>query len=223
MIEEHHYYAPPAVVAPYPRPIPELSPSFGVDPTATYTIIDEPVNDLPVAEPIVKCRRTEWIDPWYVRFGMDYATDIDDVSRFGFDLLANATGGLGVDTGARLFREKGQGYRDHLWIGDFNIVYELMPTDWLRPRAGIGLNWLADRYGAEAGLNLTCGADVLFGPVTLASDFDFGTLGSADLIHWRATAGLMQNDALEWFAGYDHLDIGGVEIRGVVAGLRVRF
>lgn len=225
VIEEHHYYAPPpAVVAPYPPPIPAPSSSaFEVAPTPLSTIIDEPVSTPPSVEPVVEACPTEWIDPWYVRFGMDYASDIDDVSRFGFDLLANATGGLGVDTGARLFRERGQDYRDHLWIGDFNIVYELMPTDWLRPRAGIGVNWLADGYGADAGLNLTCGADALFGPVTLAGEFDFGTLGSADLIHWRATAGLMQNEALEWFAGYDHLDVGGVEIRGVVAGLRVRF
>jgi hypothetical protein len=35
--------------------------------------------------------------------------------------------------------------------------------------------------------------------------------------------GIMQGEHLEWFAGYDHLDIGGVQFRGVLAGLRFRF
>jgi hypothetical protein len=163
------------------------------------------------------------LPPWHARFGIDYASDVDDVSRFGFDLLANATAGLGIDSGVRLFREQGDDFRDQLWIGDLNLVYELMPTEWIRPRAGIGFNWLADSYGAEAGLNLTVGADLLAGPLVITGEGDFGTLGDADLIHARVTAGWRQNQSLEWFAGYDHLDIGGVPIRGLVGGLRFRF
>ena len=52
---------------------------------------------------------------------------------------------------------------------------------------------------------------------------DFGTLGDADLFHGSATIGIMQTGHLEWFAGYNHLDVGGVRIRGVVGGMRFRF
>lgn len=161
--------------------------------------------------------------PWNVRFEIDYTSDVDDVARMGFNLLANATGGLGLDTGLRLFRERDQDFRDHLWVGDFNIVYELAPTQWIRPRVGVGVNYMADRWGAEAGLNLTVGADLFTGPITFTGELDLGTLGDSDLLHGKLTAGFRSSDHVEWYAGYDYLDIGGIEFQGVVAGLRFRF
>ena len=162
------------------------------------------------------------LNPFQVRFEIDYATDEVDLDRAGFGLLVNATGGLGIDTGARLFRERGADFRDHMWIGDFNVVYEIFPTEFLRTRAGIGVNWLSDQYGGESGLNLTLGADLFAGPVVFSGEVDLGTLGDSDLSHSRATVGL-RAEYTEWFAGYDHLNIGGVEISGFVAGVRVRF
>ena len=141
----------------------------------------------------------------------------------GFGLLANATQGLGLDTGARLFRERGADIRDHLWIGDFNIVYELAVSELARTRAGIGFNFLSDAYGGEGGLNLTIGTDIFAGPVTFTGEADFGTLGDADLFHGRVTAALRCTGQLETFLGYDHLDIGGVEFSGILAGLRFRY
>lgn len=235
IIEEHHYYAPEPVIVDVPHyaPGPIKQPSE-ICPAPVGLSLMAPVEDVveaasPPCEVLVENGfasendSLELLPPWHIRIGIDYASDVDDVSRMGFDLLANATAGLGVDTGLRLFREQGADFRDHLWIGDFNIVYELVPTEWIRPRVGAGINWLADGYGAEAGLNLTFGADLLLGPLTMTGEADFGTLGDADLIHGRLTAGLRQGHNVEWFAGYDYVDIGGVEIQGMVGGLRFRF
>jgi hypothetical protein len=148
----------------------------------------------------------------------------DDLSQFGFDFLANATAGFGIDTDVRMLREHGVGFRDHLWLGDVNIVYELFPSEYVRPRVGVGVNWLADNYGGEAGLNLTVGADVqLLSRLTLTGEADFGTLGDSDFFHANATVGLQQSENVEWYAGYDYLDIGGVQIESLVGGLRFRF
>ena len=224
VVEEHHYYAPP----PAPVVLEPVVPEFAPAPI--------PVSPPPVVlaeSPIIvseSCQETAILEepfeiwsPFQLRFEIDYAGDEADVDRTGFGLLLNATGGLGIDTGVRIFREPGDDFRDHLWLGDFNVTYELFPTEFIRTRAGVGFNWLADRYGAEAGLNLTLGSELFAGPVVFSGEVDMGTLGDADLLHGRLTASWRQGDHLEWFAGYDYLDVGGTEISGVVGGLRFRF
>ena len=44
-----------------------------------------------------------------------------------------------------------------------------------------------------------------------------------DVFHGRVSVGLSQNPNTEWFAGYDHVEIGDLAIQGVVAGIRFRF
>ena len=161
--------------------------------------------------------------PWQVRFGAEFGTNTNEISQVGFGFLANRYAGFGIDTELKLFQERDGNYRNHLWLGDFNIVYELFPTDRIRPRAGIGINWLADHEGHEAGINLTLGADLkLTEHFMLSAETDFGTLGNVDNFHGRITVGFTRGP-VEWFAGYDHRDIGGVELQGLLAGLRFRF
>lgn len=166
----------------------------------------------------------EWpINPYHIRFEIDYAGDEADVSRMGFGFLANVTRGIGVDTGVRLFRERDTDFRDHLWVGDFNITYELAASQFMRTRAGIGVNFLADWYGSDAGLNLTIGTDIFMGRLTLTGEADLGTLGDTDLFHGRVSAALKCDEHVETFVGYDFVDIGGVEFSGILAGLRFRY
>jgi len=219
IVEEHHYYAaepvmmqqpvydviPAAPVVVHAEPIPFIEEPISFE---SQAVISDPFSDLP---------------PFQIRFEIDYAGDEADVSRSGFGLLLNATGGLGIDTGVRMFNERDADFRDHLWMGDFNLVYELFPTKYSRTRAGVGVNWLADRYGSEGGFNLTLGTDLFAGPITFTGEVDLGTLGDADLFHGRLTAAIQPGAHLEWFAGYDYLDVGGTEIRGVVGGVRFRF
>lgn len=196
----------PAILPPCPRPM------------CDYSVVEPPIDMYSSAEHDVRFAK-----PWHVRFGAEYGSNTDDLSQLGFDLIANRHAGWGIETGIKLFQERDGAYRDHLWLGDFNIIYELFPTERFHPRAGIGVNWLADDVGAEAGLNLTLGFDAqLTEHFVVTGETDFGTLGDADLFHGRITAGLTQGP-VEWFAGYDHRDIGGVELKGLVAGLRFRF
>lgn len=187
-----------------------------------------PMSPHPMGAVGVVTERAVAVDPFdvlpdfQVRFEIDYAGDEADVDRSGFGLLLNATAGLGIDTGARIFRESSDDFRDHLWLGDFNIVYELFPNEFVRTRAGIGFNWLSDAYGSDAGLNLTLGTELFAGPIIFTGEVDMGTLGDADLFHGRLTAAISNGDHVEFFAGYDFLDIGGTEIRGAVAGIRFR-
>lgn len=172
---------------------------------------------------VVPDHEFHFYEPWNVRFGAEYGTDTDDLSRFGFDFVATQLGGPGLDTSLRVLRESGDGFRDHLWLGDFNVMWDLFPTDRLRTRAGVGFNWLSDQYGSEAGLNLTLATELrITKRILMTGEVDFGNLGDADLIHSRVTAGF-QHGPVEWYAGYDHLDIGGIEIQGVIGGLRFRF
>lgn len=208
VVEEHHYFG-----APVPVSSDAYAPAIAL---STEPIFEEP--EIATLEERVDFS----LAPFHLRFELDHASDEADLTRTGFGLLLNATGGLGIDTGIRLFRENDAEFRDHMWIGDFNIVYEIFPTSFSRTRAGIGLNWLSDPFGREAGVNLTVGTDLFAGPLTFSAEVDLGTLGDTDLSHGRLTASIRPGDFVEWFAGYDYLNIGGTEIRGIVGGLRFR-
>jgi|GEM_PF-5433160 len=238
IVEEHHYYGSPAdfgvpdtwIVT---DPVPTLPPVMPAESVVRAQIVEEPIYE-PLCEPIacepdsiceeVTLVEDGWLlDPFQVRFEIDYAGDEADVSRMGFGLLLNATKGLGIDTGARLFRERGADLRDHMWVGDFNVTYEFLATNVIRTRAGIGLNFLSDAYGGDAGLNLTVGSDLFLGPITFTGEADLGTIGDTDLFHGRVSAAFRCSDHLESFVGYDHLDIGGVKFAGLLAGVRFRY
>lgn len=229
IVEQHHYYVPtetvhvmpvePGVIyseQPYIVPDTYQAP---VMPSDSSVVATHPSSEVILSEPDV----TAWNPPFQLRFEIDYAGDEADVNRAGFGLLANVTGGFGIEAGARKFWERDGDDRDHMWIGDFNIVHELLPTRYVRTRAGVGFNWLSDSWGGEAGLNLTLGTELFAGPIVFSGEADLGTIGDAELFHGRLTASIRRGDHMDWFAGYDFLAIGGVEVRGVVAGIRFRF
>ena len=208
----YHFYGEP----PH-QPTVIGKPIYG-EPIYGETVYGE-TNELPPSPAMI-----DFPKPWNLRLGLEYGSDTDDLSQFGFDFLANKTGGFGVETSLRMHRERAHDFRDHLWIGDVNLVYELFPSERIRPRVGIGVNWLADNYGGEAGLNLTLGVDLtLWERMKVTGELDHGTLGEADFSHSRATVGYALTEQVEWFAGYDHLEIGGFEIDGILTGMRFRF
>ena len=194
----------------YPEPI-ERTERVYVEPT------------LPPVERPVFSESVVPIEPWRKRLEVLYGNDLEDVNAFGLGLLLQQPTGIGFDTNLRLFREDYLGQRDHLWLGDANLTFELINESIFQARAGIGLGWLTDAYGGNAGLNLTLGADLfLTDSVVMSGEVDFGSVGDADLLHARATVGYVI-DHVELFAGYDHYDIGGVEINSLMSGIRFRF
>lgn len=190
-----------------PPPVPDVGRTIGGSPPRPR----EPVFHEP------------WSDDWSFRLSAFYGHDFQDLSQANLSALWQLPGSLGVETSATTFRESWDQQRDHLWIGDVNLVFETFHVGATRVRLGFGLNWLADSLGADVGLNLTAGFDMPIAPRwTLSGEADIGSLGAADFWHGQLSLG-RQFSRAEWMLGLDHYNIGGVQLHGVFTGLRFRF
>lgn len=159
---------------------------------------------------------------WSHRIALHGGTDFDGLDQTQFAWLIQQPGGLGLDVSAKMFREEDSDFHDSLWIGDANLVFEPV-TGPLRTRLGIGMNWLGDHEGFEAGVNLTAGFDWELSENFITSgEIDLGSLGTADFSHAQITVGY-QVDAVEWFTGYSRYNIGGAKLDGLIYGIRLRF
>ena len=159
---------------------------------------------------------------WFTRLSVSYGYDFDDLAQGNFALLLQPPGGLGLDTSVAMLRETGSTFRDHLWLGDVNLVYEAIAGD-LRGRMGLGVNWLGDAYGGDAGINLTTGFDWrLSSRWVLSGEVDLGSLGDTDLFHGRLSLG-RRIDRAEWMFGFNYHDIGGTSVNSAFTGLGFRF
>lgn len=145
-----------------------------------------------------------------------------DIMRYGGRLVLEADR-IGIDTETNCWTESLTSDNSQLWIGDANLIVRFAQSEITQCRAGIGVNWMADSKGAEAGFNFTYGFDWFpRKPWTISTIFDIGTLGGGSLFHNRTTAGVMLGP-VEAFAGYDYFKIGSTNFHGPVAGLGWRF
>lgn len=79
---------------------------------------------------------------------------------------------------------------------------------------------LTDEQRSQPGADLGYGFDAFVGkPFVLAAEGRLGVLGQALTWQARATLGAMFGP-VEWYAGYDEVNIGGVSLGGPVTGLR---
>jgi hypothetical protein len=160
---------------------------------------------------------------WSGRLSSTYGYDFEEITQGYFGLLLQSPGGFGLDTSVMMFRENGGTFRDHLWMGDVNLVYEVINSGDFRARMGVGINWLGDQYGGESGFNLTTGFDWQLSPEwVLTGETDFGNLGDSDLFRGELSIGRQIGNA-EWATGYRHSDIGGTSLGSVFTGFRFRF
>lgn len=162
--------------------------------------------------------------PWCARISMQAGTDFEDLTLGSLGLLLQDPGGLGLDTSVTMFRESGVDFRDNLYLGDVNLVFEPVAIDQFRLRVGIGVNWLGDSYGGEAGFNMTTGFDWNLAPRWwVTGEVDLGTIGDTDLTHAQISLGRSLGQSTTWTIGYDYHDIGGVTIGSAFTGLQFRF
>ena len=162
--------------------------------------------------------------PWHLRLRGEYADDFDQLTRTGGHVLLDTTSRFGFD-GEWNYRQEdlAGGGRDHLQTGDFNILFRFAQSECIQMRTGLGVNWLSDDVGGEYGFNFTYGGDWMPAkPWILSAEIDWGTLGEVGLFHFRTTVGVVIQHA-ELYAGYDYFDVGGAQISGWVAGLRLWF
>jgi hypothetical protein len=164
-----------------------------------------------------------WFQEWNMRMSANYGSDFDDLTLAGMDLLIAEPGSLGLDTSVNYLLEEGSNFRNHLWIGDVNLIYETLLAEHLRGRIGVGMNWLGDSIGGKVGLNLTAGLDLQINQNwILSGQADIGSLGDADFRHGQINLG-RRFGAAELLLGYDHYDIYGIDLGNWYTGLRLRY
>lgn len=91
---------------------------------------------------------------------------------------------------------------------------------WVEDAETSGAEPLTDEQRSQPGAELGYGFDAFVGkPFVLSAEGRVGVLGQAFSWQARATLGAMWGP-LEWYAGYDELNVGGVSLGGPIAGLR---
>ncbi|MBM3969879.1 MAG: hypothetical protein FJ302_08460 [Planctomycetes bacterium] len=165
----------------------------------------------------------EWAKPWSGRFLAESGTNFDGLQKHGGRLRLDTSSRWGLDTEWNFRRETLSSVHDTLWNGDANLVYRFAQSRRAAFYTGLGVNWLSDRFGGNAGFNFTYGADFYpADPWVISGVIDWGTLGHATMFHGRATVGMMLN-RLEVFTGYDYLKLGGTSLPSFVAGVQLHF
>lgn len=160
---------------------------------------------------------------WSGRARVEYGSDLDDIDRIGGHLLLSTSSRLGFDLEWNSFEEKTATGTDQLRLGDVNLIYRFAQSERMQWRTGIGLTWLDDDIDTEYGFNFTYGADWYpCKPVVVSSALDWGTIGEDDRFHIRTSAGIIYY-GMELYVGYDFNKIGGIDIYGPMAGVRVWF
>jgi len=219
--EVHVVHHTPQQIAP-----PVIEPVFvetAIVPEPVYQPVVSPIVEAPIPGADYFSESVSSFD-WGVRMSAVGGTDFDDIAFGRFGMLLQVPGGPGIDTSVTMIRESGMSFRDHLFLGDVNIVYEPVIGDNFRMRVGLGVNWLGDSYGGDAGFNMTSGFDLRLTERTIATgEIDFGSIGDTDITHAQISLGRVINQNTEWIVGYDNLDIGGVTIGSAFTGLQFRF
>lgn len=118
--------------------------------------------------------------------------------------------------------------QDSLWIGDANLGFTPLRLTRALWHLGGGGRFLVDtkpniegQSGNAVGWNVSSGLDLFpFNPVVLHTEADFGQLGHAWFWQLRGSIGIQITRA-EFFAGYEHLQIGKAPLGGPMIGLRL--
>lgn len=155
----------------------------------------------------------------------EYGADFDDLNHAHGRVFGDVSQRIGFDTEFYFRHENvaaGNG-NDEIWNGDVNLTYRFAQNEHWQFRAGLGVNWFADRIGSEAGLNTTYSAEWFpQDPWVLSGVIDWGRLGATSLFHYRGTFGWTHNG---WgvFTGYDYLGLADEKIQAWINGVEYRF
>jgi hypothetical protein len=162
--------------------------------------------------------------PWSARVDVEYVETFDQLENMGGHLLLDTASRIGLAASLEHLEERpSSGARDEMSIGDWNLVWRFAQGKLGEFHTGVGMNWLNDSGGTNAGFNFTYGAD--FYPVKpwiICTSLDCGTLGRADLFRFRTTVGL-EFHGVETYVGYEYTDIGCGRWNGLIGGLRLWF
>ena len=161
--------------------------------------------------------------PWVGEASFEYANDFDDLSRYGAHMLISTASRVDVEFNWNQLGQDTIAGRDHVFLGDFDVLFRFAQSERVQFRSGLGANWFDDHHGTAAGFNFRYGVDYYpASPWVLTAVMDLGELGKAGLVHLRTTAGI---DWKRWelYTGYDYRKIGRFDFGGPIAGVEMRF
>lgn len=162
--------------------------------------------------------------PWALRLSVEDGNDFNGLNRLGVRAAFDTGLRFGVETNWDHFTERlGCGCVDEFTLGDVMLTCRFVQSPTVQMHTGLGACGLFDRHTARGGVNFFYAAEVFpVEPVVIAGRVEAGTLGSAFVTRLRSTAGVQWRRA-EVFVGYDWLRIGGVDLHGPLAGVRLSF
>jgi hypothetical protein len=158
------------------------------------------------------------------RFSLDYGTNFDHLERYGFDLTTETSSRFGFRLHSDTFSEHYScGCYNDFEVADVDLTYRFAQCSWLQMYAGVGLRMIDTSVKDHYGYNFTYGADLFpVKPVVLSLQLDAGEVEDVGIFHVRSTVGVLWR-RFELFTGYDYLNIGGFDLQGMLAGLRLWF
>lgn len=160
---------------------------------------------------------------WVGRAQVDFGGDFDDITQWNGSFLVETTSRFGLDGSARYLQENLPAGHDSLWVGDTNLLFRFAQSPQIEMRAGVGVNWLHDQAGSDAGFNFTYGGDWFpVRPFVVSAELDWGEIAHANLFHGRVTTGVEWHRA-EVYVGFDYLDVGQSQFANWIGGFRFWF
>ena len=161
------------------------------------------------------------VRPWSIRVAGEEGNDFCGMNRVGIRASLDTSTRFGLQTNWNFLSESlDGGNRDSTVLNDTNLTFRFAQGERAQFHTGIGMRFLFDSDATHTGFNLLYSADFFpRKPWTASAVFDLGNVGSAFILHGRATIGATWQH-FDLYAGYDFMRIGSVSIQGPMLGLR---
>jgi len=158
---------------------------------------------------------------WSLRLAGEEGNDFRGMNRVGIRASLDTSSRFGLQSNWNFLSESlDGGGRDSTVLGDTNLTYRFAQNEKAQMHTGIGLRLLTDSSATHAGFNFLYGVDLFpRKPWTVSAMFDVGNAGSAFIVHGRAALGASLRH-FDFYAGYDFMRIGSVNVQGPMLGLR---
>ncbi len=178
---------------------------------------DHPV---PVPEPVMRATTPRVV----ISGSVDYGRVDGNLDRVTAELDLRSRWRIDLSTRWAFYRERlANGGEDHVAIGTTALWYRAAQGERSSLRVGVGANTWHDQIGTTWGVMFGLGADVVpIEHLVFGAGAEIGSIEHVSAWRLRATVG----GAWRWFepyAGWDAFRVGGVDLGGPVAGLRLWF
>jgi len=164
------------------------------------------------------------VQTWAVQLAVDGAYLQQGPWRTGLRLRLSMPLRLEFNTAWSYYYEAlAEGRHDELALGKAHLAVRFAQNEYLQFRTGLGYRHLIDGKGQNFGVNWQYGFELFpIRPLVVRGTVELGNLGRAFVFEASAEIGVLIH-ALEIFAGFDVLLIGGAPLTGPHLGLQYWF